>query len=69
MKGIAEESRVRVRSSRRNAMDAAKKTQKDGKMSEDELRDTEGEVQKLTDRFVADIDKHTAAKEAELMKI
>ena len=50
-------------------MDAAKKTQKDGKMSEDELRDTEGEVQKLTDRFVADIDKHTAVKEAELMKI
>ena len=69
VKGIAEESRVRVRSSRRSAMDAAKKTQKDGKMSEDELRDTEGEVQKLTDRFVADIDKHTAAKEAELMKI
>ncbi|MFM8715467.1 MAG: ribosome recycling factor [Spartobacteria bacterium] len=69
VKGISEESRVRVRSSRRNAMDAAKKTQKDGKMSEDELRDTEGEVQKLTDRFVADIDKHTAAKETELMKI
>jgi ribosome recycling factor len=69
VKGIAEESRVRVRSSRRTAMDAAKKTQKDGKMSEDELRDTEGEVQKLTDRFVADIDKHTTAKEAELMKI
>ena len=69
VKGIAEESRVRIRASRRNAMDAAKKTQKDGKMSEDELRDTEGEVQKLTDRFVADIDKHTAVKEAELMKI
>ena len=69
VKGIAEESRVRVRSSRRNAMDTAKKTQKDGKMSEDELRDTEGEVQKLTDRFVAEIDKHTTAKEAELMKI
>ena len=69
VKCIAEESRVRVRSSRRNAMDAAKKTQKDGKISEDELRDTEGEIQKLTDRFVADIDKHTAAKEAELMKI
>jgi ribosome recycling factor len=69
VKSIAEESRVRVRSSRRNAMDTAKKTQKDGKMSEDELRDTEGEVQKLTDRFVADIDKHTEAKEVELMKI
>jgi ribosome recycling factor len=69
VKGIAEESRVRVRACRRQAMDAAKKEQKEGTISEDELRDTEGEVQKLTDRFVAEIDKQTAAKEAELMKI
>ena len=69
VKGIAEESRVRIRSCRRSAIDTAKKLQKDGKMTEDELRDTETEVQKLTDKVVAEIDKHTAAKEAELMKI
>ena len=69
VKGIAEESRVRIRSCRRTAIDTAKKLQKDGKMTEDELRDTETEVQKLTDKVVAEIDKHTAAKEAELMKI
>lgn len=69
VKGIAEESRVRIRACRRTAIDSAKKIQKDGKMTEDELRDTEGEVQKLTDKFVAEIDKQTAAKEAELMKI
>ena len=69
VKGIAEESRVRVRSCRRAAIDAAKKLQKDGKMSEDELRDTESEVQKLTDKVVAEIDKQTTAKEAELMKV
>ena len=69
VKGIAEESRVRIRSCRRTAIDTAKKLQKDGKMTEDELRDTESEVQKLTDKVVAEIDKHTAAKEAELMKI
>ncbi len=69
VKGIAEESRVRIRSCRRTAIDMAKKLQKDGKMTEDELRDTESEVQKLTDKVVAEIDKHTAAKEAELMKI
>jgi len=69
VKGIAEESRVRVRSCRRNAIDNAKKLQKDGKMSEDELRDTESEVQKLTDKVVAEIDKQTTAKEAELMKV
>lgn len=69
VKGIAEESRVRIRACRRTAIDSAKKIQKDGKMTEDELRDTEAEVQKLTDKFVAEIDKQTAAKEAELMKI
>jgi ribosome recycling factor len=69
VKGIAEESRVRIRACRRTAIDTAKKLQKDGKLTEDELRDTESEVQKLTDKVVAEIDKHTAAKEAELMKI
>lgn len=69
VKGIAEETRVRIRACRRTAIDTSKKLQKDGKMTEDELRDTESEVQKLTDKVVAEIDKHTAAKEAELMKI
>jgi ribosome recycling factor len=69
VKGIAEESRVRVRSCRRNAIDTAKKLQKDGKLTEDDLRDTETEVQKLTDKVVAEIDKQTTAKEAELMKV
>jgi ribosome recycling factor len=69
VKGIAEESRVRIRACRRHAIDTAKKLQKDGKLTEDELRDTEADVQKLTDRFVGEIDKHTATKEAELMKI
>jgi ribosome recycling factor len=69
VKGIAEESRVRIRACRRTAIDTAKKLQKDGKLTEDELRDTESEVQKLTDKVVAEIDKQTAAKEAELMKI
>ena len=50
-------------------MDAAKKLEKEGDLTEDGLRDTEAEVQKLTDRFVADLDKHTANNEAELMKI
>ena len=42
---------------------------KDGKLTEDDLRDTETEVQKLTDKIVVEIDKQTAAKEAELMKV
>ncbi len=66
---LAEEGRVRIRSCRRVGMDAAKKLEKSGELSEDSLRDTEAEIQKLTDRFVAALDKHATHKEAELMKI
>ena len=66
---LAEEGRVRIRACRRTGIDAAKKMQKAGELSEDSLRDTEAEIQKLTDRFVSELDKHTAHKEADLMKI
>jgi ribosome recycling factor len=66
---LAEEARVRVRSSRREAMEAAKKLQKEGDITEDDLRVSETDIQKLTDRLVESIDKHVATKEAELMKI
>ena len=66
---IAEESRVRIRSCRRDAMDAAKKLQKDGSITEDDLERAEKEIQKLTDKHVADIDKHLGNKEAELMTV
>ncbi len=69
VKQLAEECRVRVRSCRRTAIDAAKKMQKDGDLTEDSLRDAEDDIQKLTDKFVAEVDKHVATKEAELMKI
>lgn len=69
VKQLAEEGRVRMRSCRRSAMEAAKKLEKEGGLTEDSLRDAETVIQKLTDRFVADLDKHTANKEAELMKI
>lgn len=69
VKSLAEEARVRVRSCRRTAIDAAKKLQKEGTLTEDQLSDAEDDVQKLTDRFVSSIDKHVETKEAELMKI
>src|SRR6185312_3310758 len=55
---MAEEARVRVRTNRRHAMDEAKKLQKEGGFAEDQLHDTEAEIQKLTDRFVKSIDEH-----------
>lgn len=69
VKQIAEDSRVRIRSCRRDAMDTAKKLQKEGELTEDDLKTAETDIQKLTDKYVGSIDKHVEAKEAELLKI
>src|SRR6516162_11906229 len=66
---MAEEARVRVRGNRRTALDEAKKLKASGMLTEDGMRDTEDEVQKLTDRFVKSIDDHLARKDAEIMKV
>ena len=69
VKKIAEEGRVSIRANRRHAIDEIKKIQKAGEITEDELADGEKEVQKLTDQYVAEIEKTLTAKEAELMKV
>ena len=66
---MAEEARVRVRGNRRTALDEAKKLKASGTLTEDGMRDTENEVQKLTDRFVKSIDDHLGRKEAEILKV
>jgi ribosome recycling factor len=66
---LAEEARVRIRGCRREAMEGSKKLEKEGKITEDDLERAEKEIQKLTDKNVADIDKHVAHKDAELMKV
>ena len=69
IKQMAEEARVRVRSARRDALDAIKKAQKEGKITEDQLGTYEKQIQKLTDGFVKKIDDALAAKEADIMKV
>lgn len=69
VRALAEEARVRVRACRREAMEAARKLQKEGELTEDELRVAEADIQKLTDKFIEQIDHHLEAKEADLMKI
>jgi ribosome recycling factor len=69
LKQMAEEARVRVRANRRTAMDEAKKSEKAGETTQDQLHDTEAEIQKLTDRFIKSVDDHFERKEAEVMKI
>jgi ribosome recycling factor len=63
----SEAAKVSVRNVRRDGMDTAKKLQKDGNMSEDELKKREGEIQKLTDEFVAKVDDALKVKEKEIL--
>ena len=66
---LAEEGRVAVRHSRRDAMEAAKKMKKDGKLSEDDEKRLEKEVQTATDKSIKEIDTHLASKEKELLTV
>ncbi len=65
----AESARVAVRNVRRDGMDALKKMEKDGDISEDEHRSLTDEVQKLTDSFVGKVDDALKNKEAEIMQV
>ena len=64
-----EEARVAVRNVRRDAIHHLKELLKQKKVSEDEERRAQDDVQKLTDRFIAEIDKLLQQKESELMAI
>ena len=69
VKKMAEDSKVSIRSIRREAMDEAKKMQKDNQMTEDELKSSEDQIQKLTDKKIAEIDKILEEKEKEIMSV
>jgi len=69
IKKMGEEAKVSVRSVRREGMDIAKAEQKEGTITEDELKMTEDKIQKLTDSKVADIDKAIENKEKEIMSV
>lgn len=68
-KTIAEETRVRIRAVRRDAMDGLKKGQKDGHITEDDLKTFEKDVQKLTDDFSKKVEDSVTSKEADIMKV
>ena len=69
VKTTAEQSKVSVRNLRRDANEHLKKMLKDKKVSEDEEKRAQDNVQKLTDKYITEIDKIAAAKEADLMVI
>ena len=69
VKKMGEESKVAIRTIRRDALDFAKNLKKNNEISEDELKGEEDNVQKITDKFVAEIDNIIANKEKEVMQV
>ena len=69
VKKTGEESKVALRSIRKDANDKIKALKKDGELTEDEVKKAEDEVQKITDNFVKEIDKIIVAKEKEIMSV
>ena len=66
---MAEEAKVSIRSIRRDGMDEVKDEQKRSEITEDQKADFEDKIQKLTDKYVAEIDKMLENKEKEIMTI
>lgn len=64
-----EESRVRVRNVRRDTNDIFRKLEKDGELTEDELRNAQDDVQKETDRYIAKVEELADNKEKEIMEV
>ena len=69
IKKKGEAAKVAIRNIRRDANDAIKKMEKSGDISEDELADNEDKIQKLTDKYVGQIDKAVEAKSKEIMTV
>lgn len=69
VKKYGEDAKVAIRNIRRDAVDTAKKAQKKGEMTEDELKTQEKDIQDMTDKYIKIIDEQIAAKDKELMAI
>lgn len=69
VRGEGEDAKISVRNLRREANDTLKKLVKDKEISEDDERRSQDEIQKLTDRYVLEIDKLVTQKEAEIMTV
>jgi ribosome recycling factor len=67
--GVAEEGRVAVRNIRRDVMHDLRELKKEGEVGEDDERRAEGELQRLTDEAVKEIESHLASKEEEILEV
>ncbi|MCW3039621.1 MAG: ribosome recycling factor [Solirubrobacterales bacterium] len=69
VRGIAEDGRIAVRNVRRDTMQDLKELKDEGEVGEDEERRAEGELQKLTDQRIAELDGALKVKEAEILEV
>lgn len=69
IKKISEDNKIAIRSIRRDGIEEFKAKQKASEITEDDLRDAEDKIQKLTDKYVEKIDEACAAKEKEIMTV
>ena len=69
VKKYTEEAKVQIRNARRDAMDKYKAMKKDGEITEDDLKETEKDIQNLTDKYIKEIDNISAAKEKEILEV
>ncbi|MCL2571001.1 MAG: ribosome recycling factor [Defluviitaleaceae bacterium] len=69
VKKKGEDSKVAIRNLRREAMDAFKKLEKKSELTEDDVKDLEKEIQDLTDKYVAELDKKVDAKNKDIMTV
>jgi len=68
-RALGEEAKIAIRNVRRDSMELAKSKQKAGEITEDELSSSEEKIQKITDKFVQNIDRLVESKEKEIMEI
>jgi ribosome recycling factor len=69
VKNEAEHGRVAIRNIRRDANSEIKEALKEKMVSEDEAHDGEAEIQKITDKYIKEVEKHLEAKEADLLSM
>jgi ribosome recycling factor len=69
VKGEGEHAKIAIRNLRRDANDGVKKLVKDKQASEDDERRAQDDIQKFTDRYIAEVDKLVASKEQDIMAV
>ncbi len=69
IKKYTEEAKVQIRNARRDAMDSYKAKKKSGEITEDDLKEIEKDIQKLTDKYIKEIDSIAGAKEKEILEV